>query len=79
MFPGKDLTLHCGVALSTPVLGDLQGRAPWLRSSVMSQADPTRRCKLGYLFIFCSELVGVDDSSGRNGRIRPQGTSAFLS
>ena len=42
----------------------------------MSQGGPTRRCKLGYLFIFCSELLVVADSSGRNGRIRPQGTSA---
>ena len=60
----------------TPVLGDLQFRAPWLRSTGMSQGGPTRRCKLSCLFISCSELVAVADFFGRNGRIRPQGTSA---
>ena len=70
----KDLTLHCGAALSTPVLGGLQFKVPWLRSSVMSWGGPTRRCKLGPVFTSQSELVVVADSSGRNKRIRPQGT-----
>ena len=69
----KDLTLHCGAALPTPVLGDLQFKVPWLRSSVMSWGGPTRRCKLGPVFTSQSELVVVADSSGRNNRIRPQG------
>lgn len=70
----KDLTLHCGAAFPTPVLGDLQFKVPWLRSSVMSWGGPTRRCKLGLMFTSWSELVVVADSSGRNNRIRPQGT-----
>ena len=36
----KDLTLHCGAALPTPVLGDLQFKVPWLRSSVRSRGGP---------------------------------------
>ena len=40
----------------------------------MSQGAPTRRCKLGHLFTSWSEPVVVADSSGRNSRIRPQGT-----
>ena len=33
-----------------------------------------RRCKLAPVFTYQSELVVVADSSGRNNRIRPQGT-----
>ena len=70
----KDLTLHCGAALPTPVLGDLQFKVSWLRSSVMSWGGPIRRCKLGPVFTSLSELVVAADSPGRNNRIRPQGT-----
>ena len=66
-----DLVLHCGGTLPTPVWGDLQFRAAWLRSSVKSQGGPTRIYKLSHLFISWFELVVVADSSGRNGRIRP--------
>ena len=74
LFSVVDLALHCGAPRPTPVLADLQFRAPCLRSSGMSQGGPTRRCKLGQLFTSWSELVVVADSSGRNNRIRPQGT-----
>ena len=67
----NDLVLHCGGALPTPVWGDLQFRASWLRSSVKSQGDPTGIYKLSHLFISWFKLVVVADSSGRNGRIRP--------
>ena len=70
----KDLTLHRGAALPTSVLGDLQFKVPWLRSSVVSQGGPTRRCKLCPVFTSHSELVFVADSSCRNNRIRPQST-----
>ena len=70
----KDLTLHRGAALPTSVLGDLQFKVPWLRSSVVSQGGPTGRCKLGPVFTSHSELVFVADSSCRNNKIRPQGT-----
>ena len=70
----KDLTLHRGTALPTPVLGDLQFKVSWLRSSVMSWGGPIRRCKLGPVFTSLSELVVAADSPGRNNRIRPQGT-----
>ena len=70
----KDLTLHCGAALPTPVLGDLQFKVPRLRSSVMSWGGPTRRCNLGPVFASQSELVVVAYSSGKNNRIRLQGT-----
>ena len=43
-------------------------------SSMITRGGPTRRCKLGHLFISWSELVAVADSFGRNGRIRPQRT-----
>ena len=66
-----DLVLHCGGTLPTPVWGDLQFRAAWLRLSVKSQGSPTRRCKLGHLFISWFQLVVVADSSGRNVRVRP--------
>lgn len=66
-----DIVLHCRGTLPTPVWGDLQFRAAWLRSSVKSQGSPTRRCKLSHLFISLLELVVVADSSGRNGRVRP--------
>ena len=66
-----DLVLHYGGILPTPVWGDLQFRAAWLRSSVKSQGGPTRIYKLSHLFISWFELVVVADSSGRNGRIRP--------
>ena len=66
-----DLVLHCGGILPTPVWGDLQFRAAWLRSSVKSQGGPTRIYKLSHLFISWFELVVVADFSGRNGRIRP--------
>lgn len=75
----KDLTLHCGAVLPTPVLGDLQFKVPWLRSSVMSWGGPTRRCKLGAVFTSRSELLVVADSSGKNNRIRPQGTKRQVS
>lgn len=32
------------------LLGDLQFRTPWLKSSMMSWGCPSRRCKLGHLF-----------------------------
>ena len=66
-----DLVLHCGGTLPTPVWGDLQFRAAWLRSSVKSQGGPTRIYKFSHLFISWFELVVVADFSGRNGRIRP--------
>ena len=66
-----DLVLHCGGILPTPVWGDLQFRAAWLRSSVKSQGGPTRIYKFSHLFISWFELVVVADFSGRNGRIRP--------
>ena len=61
-----DLDLHCGGDLPASVLGDLQFKALWSRSSVMSQGDPSRRCKSGHLFTSWSDLVAADDSSGRS-------------
>ena len=62
--------LHCGAVLPTPILGDLQFKGHWLRSSVMSQGGPARRCKLSHLFTSWSKMVVVADSSCRNSRIR---------
>ena len=70
-----DLALHCGADLPTPVLGDLQFKALWSRSSVMSQGDPSRRCKSGHLFTSWSDLVAADDSSGRNSNKRHASSS----
>ena len=68
------MDLAYGAALPTPMLGDLRFKTNSFRSSVMSQGGPARRCKLGPLFTFCSHLVVVADFSGRNNRIRLQGT-----
>ena len=35
----KDFTLHCGAALPTPVLGNLQCKVSWLRSDVMGRSN----------------------------------------
>ena len=68
-----DLALHCGAPLPTPVLGDLQFRAPgWVISDVTG--GPMGKCQLGHLLASWSELVVVADSSGRLGRIRLHGT-----
>ena len=71
-----DLALHCGADLPASVLGDLQFKALWLRSSAMSQGDPSRRCKSGHLFTSWSHLVAADDSSGRN-RNKRHASSSF--
>ena len=71
-----DLALHCGADLPASVLGDLQFKALWSRSSVMSQGDPSRRCKPGHLFTSWSDLVAAADSSGRN-RNKRHASSSF--
>ena len=62
LFSVVDLPFTVGAALRAPVLGDLQFRAPWSRSSVMLQGGPTRKCEHGHLFTSWSKLVAVADS-----------------